>query len=107
MDEDDDDGAVTISSPSPAETPESPPSQVQPTLVSSSPVRNATCNQHLCSCRKSCVNIVKGQTYLFYICAHFRTRFNMSKFVEKKHDISLKHMYDQSEIIYCVQEIIY
>lgn len=55
VDEDDDDGAaVTISSPSPAETPESPPSQVQPTLISSSPVRNATCNQHLSSCRKSC-----------------------------------------------------
>lgn len=51
VDDDDDDAAVTISSF--AEPPESPPSQVQPTLVSASPVRNATCNQHLCSCRKS------------------------------------------------------
>lgn len=48
MDEDDDgdDDAVTISSPSPAETPESPASQVQHKPASSSPVSTNTCNQH-------------------------------------------------------------
>uniref|UniRef100_H3DBJ8 Coiled-coil and C2 domain-containing protein 1B n=1 Tax=Tetraodon nigroviridis TaxID=99883 RepID=H3DBJ8_TETNG len=39
VDEDDEDAAGTSSSPSPAETPESPPSQVQPTPLSCSPVK--------------------------------------------------------------------
>lgn len=48
--DDDDEAAVPVSSPSPAETPELPPSQVQHTLVSSSLVYGTTCNQHLCKC---------------------------------------------------------
>lgn len=31
----------------------------------------------------------------------------MSKFMVKKKHMSLRHMYDQSEVIYCVQEITY
>lgn len=72
MDEDeDDDGvddAVTISSPSPAEIPESPASQVQNKPASSSPVSNNTWNQHenvnveLMS-KKAVTNSVKGQMH--------------------------------------------